>query len=136
MATKTLKSKVNYRIIRSKSDVFTPSDFFDLSDRDQIGRALRQLVSEQRLIRFGQGLYAKTKVSKYTGKVLPVRPLTDLAVEALNKLNVKVVSSKEQTQYNQNQTTQVPTGRVIAVKGRVTRRMSLNGSTIKYQRVS
>lgn len=135
MAVKTLKSKVSYRIKRSKSDVFTPRDFFDLSDRDQIGRALRALVAEQRLVRFGQGLYAKAKASKYTDKVLPVRPLTDLAVEALQKLNVKVVDSKEQTQYNQNQTTQVPTGRVIAVQGRVTRRMSLNGTTIKYQRV-
>ena len=45
MALKTLKSKVKYRINRSKAAVFMPKDFFDLSERDQVGRALRELVA-------------------------------------------------------------------------------------------
>ena len=35
MALKTLKSKVKYRISRSRSVVFTPKDFADLSDYDR-----------------------------------------------------------------------------------------------------
>lgn len=46
MPLKALKSKIKYEIDRSKAAVFTPGDFFDLSDRDQVGRVLRQLVTE------------------------------------------------------------------------------------------
>lgn len=137
MALKTLKSKIKYRINRSKAAVFTPGDFFDLSDRDQVGRVLRQLVTEGALVKFGRGLYAKAKRSKLTGKLIPVKPLPDLAKEALiNKLKVKVVTSADAISYNQGGTTQVPTGRVIAVKGRVSRKMAFDGKSIKYQYVS
>lgn len=137
MALNSLKSKVKYRISRSKSVVFTPKDFFDLSGRDQVGRALRQLVNDEILIKFGQGLYAKAKRSSLTGKLIPIKPLTELAKEALsNKLNVQVVTAMDIERYNNDQTTQVPTGRVIAVKGRVSRKMAYDGKSIKYQYVA
>ncbi|RUO34871.1 DUF6088 family protein [Aliidiomarina soli] len=137
MALNSLKSKVKYRISRSKGAVFTPTDFFDLSDRDQVGRVLRQLVSDEILIKFGQGLYAKAKRSSLTGKLIPVKPLPQLATEALReKLKVKVVPAKDLQRYNSGQTSQVPTGRVIAVKGRVSRKMEYDGKSIKFQYVS
>ncbi len=137
MALNSLKSKVKYRISRSKGAVFTPRDFFDLSDRDQVGRVLRQLVSDETLIKFGQGLYAKAKRSSLTGKLIPIKPLPELATEALSeKLKIKVVPAKDLERYNKGQTTQVPTGRVIAVKGRVSRKMEYDGKSIKYQYVS
>ena len=52
------------------------------------------------------------------------------------KLKVKVVPAKDLERYNSGQTTQVPTGRVIAVKGRVSRKMAYDGKSIKYQYVS
>lgn len=137
MALKSLKSKVKYRISRSKAVVFTPKDFFDLSDRDQVGRVLRQLMAEGMLIKFGQGLYAKAKRSSLTGKLIPVKPLPELAKEALSdKLHVQVVPTTDLERYNSGRTTQVPTGRVIAVKGRVSRKMAYDGKSIKYQYVS
>lgn len=137
MALKSLKSKVKYRISRSQGVVFTPRDFFDLSGRDQVGRALRQLVADGVIVKFGQGLYAKAKRSSLTGKLIPAKPLPELAAEALrDKLKVKVFDSEELSRYNKGQSSQVPTGRVIAVKGRVTRKMALDGKSIKYQYVS
>jgi hypothetical protein len=137
MALNSLKSKIKYRINRSKSAVFTPSDFFDLSDRDQVGRVLRQLLVDEVLIKFGQGLFAKAKRSSLTGKVIPIKPLPELAKEALTeKLNIEVVTSMELQAYNDGRTTQVPTGRVIAVRGRVSRKMAYDGKSIKYQYVS
>lgn len=60
-----------------------------------------------------------------------------IAREALTqKLGVEVVLSQEQTSYNSGQSTQVPTGRLIAVRGRVSRKMSYDGKSIKYQYVS
>lgn len=111
-----------------------PGDFLDLSDRDQIGMALRQLVVKGVLIRFGQGLYAKARRSTVTGKLIPVKPLPALAQEALTeKLNVQVVPSSELEKYNRGFSTQVPTGRVFAVRGRVSRKMAFDGKSIKYQ---
>jgi len=137
MSAKSLKSKVKYRISRARGSVFTPKDFLDLSDRDQVGRVLRQMVSSGELIKFGQGLYAKSKQSKLTGKIIPVKPLPELAKEALTeKLKVKVVPASETEAYNLGKSTQIPTGRVIAVKGRVSRKMAFDGKSIKYQYVS
>ena len=137
MALNSLKSKVKYRISRNAGVVFVPADFRDLSDRDQVGRVLRELVEDEVLIKFGRGLYAKARRSSFSNKLVPVKPLPELAREALTqKLGVEVVSSQEQTSYNSGQSTQVPTGRMIAVKGRVSRKMSYDGKSIKYQYVS
>ena len=137
MALNSLKAKIKYRISRNSGAVFVPADFSDLSDRDQIGRVLRELVREEVLIKFGRGLYAKARRSSVSNKLVPVKPLPELAREALTqKLGVEVVSSQEQASYNSEQSTQVPTGRLIAVKGRVSRRMAYDGKSIKYQYVT
>ena len=136
MALKTLKSKVKYRINRSKDSVFTPKDFFDLSDRDQVGRVLRQLIKDGLLIRFGYGLYAKAEASPYSGNRVPVKPLPLLAEEALIKLGVEVAESTAAKRYNAGDSTQVPTGRMIAVKGRVARKMAYNKQSVVLERVA
>lgn len=136
MALKSLKSRVKYRISRSSGAVVVPGDFKDLSGRDQVGRALRELVDEQILVKFGRGLYAKTKRSSLTNKVIPVKPLPELAKEALRKLQVEIVVADDQSRQDSGRSTQVPTGRVIAVKGRVCRKMTYDGKSIKYQYVS
>lgn len=136
MALKTLESKVRYRVSRSKDSVFTPKDFLDLSGRDQVGRALRDLMAKEFLVKIGQGLYAKTRKSSYTGKVILVKPLPDLAREGLMKIGVVVVASKALSDYNAGKTTQVPTGRVIAVKGRVSRKIEYNGNKVKIEYAS
>ena len=53
---KTLEKRISYRIERGKNEVFIRKDFEDLSDYVQVGRVLRQLVSEGKLIRIGYGL--------------------------------------------------------------------------------
>ncbi len=136
MALNTLKSKIKYRLSRSKDTVFTPGDFYDLSDRDQVGRVLRQLIKEERIIRFGYGLYAKADKSPYSGKVLPRKALPALAEEALAKLGVDVAPSTAKQSYNSGRTTQVPTGRVIGVKGRISRKMGYNGRSIKFEHIA
>lgn len=135
MVLNTLESRVRYRLSRSKDSVFTPKDFLDLSDRDQTGRVLRKLVAEQSLVKIGSGLYAKTKTSSVTGKKIPANPLPDLAKEGLTKIGASVVPSRAELAYNSGKTTQVPTGRVLAIKGkRVARKIGYNGNFIVIER--
>ena len=72
-----------------------------------------------------------------TDRIIPAKPLTELATEALvNKLNVQVLIAEDKVLYNSSENSQVPTGGVIAVKGRVSRKMAYNGKSIKYRYVS
>ena len=94
-------------------------------------------MCDEVLIKFGRGLYAKAKRSSVTDKIVPAKPLTELATEALvNKLNVQVLIAEDKVLYNSGESSQVPTGGVIAVKGRVSRKMAYNGKSITYRYVS
>lgn len=136
MRLNSLDKKIQYRISRSKSNVFLFKDFTDLSDRDQIGRALRGLAKGGSIIKIGKGVYAKTKYSSIFNKTIPAKPLKELGLEMLDKLGVETAPTYYEQQYNKDNSTQVPTGRVIGVKGRVSRKLSYNGAEIYYERVS
>jgi hypothetical protein len=129
---KTLEQKVQYRIKRNKDSVFMLSDFQDLSDKDQIGRVLRKLLAKNLIVKVGQGLYARAKISKATNKPIPEKNITSIAIEALKKMNIKVVQSKYDERYSTKEITQVPTGRLITIKGRVSRKIGFNGNYVKY----
>ena len=100
---------------------------------DQIGRVLRELAREGKLIKLGYGLYAKTKQSILTGEIILVKNLPELAREAVERLGLEVVPSYWEREYNAGRTTQVPTGRRIAVKGRISRKIGYNGVYVNYE---
>lgn len=129
----TLSYKVSARIARKNNAVFVREDFEDIGGYDQIGRILRQLATEGKLIKIGYGLYAKAKRSTLTGELVPVLPLPTLAKEALERLGVEIGTSRLEKDYNAGITTQVPTGRKIAIKGRVSRKIGYNGAYISYE---
>lgn len=129
----TLLSKITSRINRSNKSVFLRENFADLGGYDQVGRSLRSLVRSGKLISIGYGIYAKTKVSKLTGKVTLVKPLPELAKEALDRLGLRVISTRAHKEARNGQSSQVPTGRVITVEGRVSRKIGYNGKYIHLQ---
>lgn len=135
MRLKTLESKIKYRISRSKDSVFLPADFNDLSARDQVGAVLRKMIKDGDLIKIGYGIYAKALYSKLFNKIVPAKPLPILAKEALQKLGKETFPTKYETLYNEKKSTQVPTGRVIAVKGRISRKIAFDGWEIAYERI-
>lgn len=130
---KSLKERVAYRITRSKLNVFVREDFVDLGGYDQIGRALRELVGKQRLIKIGYGLYARAQTSPLSGKSIPAKTLSTLAKEALTRLGIAISPSSFEQAYNSGLSTQVPTGRVIAVKERVSRKIGYDGKYISFE---
>lgn len=129
----TLAYKVAARMRRKKQAVFLREDFADLGGYDQIGRILREFARAGKLVKIGYGLYAKAKTSALTGETIPVAPLPELAKEALLRLGVAIAPSALENDYNAGRTTQVPTGRLIAVKGRISRKITYAGATINYE---
>lgn len=56
---RNLEEKIMLRISLKKDKVLLRDDFKDLGDYDQVGRALRMLVRQEKIARIGYGLYAK-----------------------------------------------------------------------------
>jgi hypothetical protein len=133
---KTLEGRILARIVRKKDSVFLRKDFLDLGGYDQVGRALKHLANNGKLVRIGYGLYSKARVSSLTGETIPSASLPTLAKEALERLGVKIMPSQAELAYNEGRSTQIPTGRLITVKSRVNRKISFKDTTIKYEYVA
>lgn len=129
----TLAYKIAARIRRKNALVFIREDFADLGGYDQVGRILRELARKGELLKIGYGLYAKAKKSSLTGQVVPVAPLPILAQAALARLGVETAPSQLDQAYKAGRTTQVPTGRQIAVKGRISRKIGYGGAYVNFE---
>jgi hypothetical protein len=132
----SLESKIAFRVRRSRDGTFIPSDFFDLSDRDQVLRVLRNLIKQNLIIRVGQGVYTRARISSVTQKPVPQENLRTIAITALKKYGVKILPTSYEREYNSGATTQVPTGLVIGVDRRVSKKIGFNGRFVKYEKVS
>lgn len=126
--------KVSARIAWKKGViVFVREDFADIGGYDQVGRVLRELARAGKLIKIGYGLYARAKKSSITGEAIPVAPLPTLAKAALDRLGFEIAPSELEQEYKSGKTTQVPTGRLIAVKGRINRKIGYGGVYVSYE---
>lgn len=136
MARNSLEKRILARVNRSPRNVFLRRDFAQLSeDYDQVGRALKSLVARGQLLRLGYGLYAKARVSPISGRTVPTQTLPRLGHEALKRLKVRPRPSSAQRAYTEGRSTQVPTGRVIGVKKRISRKIGFGGVYLEYERV-
>jgi len=59
-----------------------------------------------------------------------------LAKEALKRLGVEVNPTKAELDYRAGRTTQIPTGRLIGVKNRISRKIGYKGASIYYEHAS
>jgi hypothetical protein len=134
---KTLRAKIEYRLARKAGDsVFLTREFRDLSDEDQVLRALRGLVRDGRLVRLGYGVYARAMISRLSGEPLLSNPagLRGAAREALTKLGVQWEPTESERAYNEGRSTQIPVNPVLRVKGRFTRRLKDGNTELVLER--
>ena len=130
----TLERQLSEQIDRKRRAVFLRADFADLGGYDQVGRALRQFVRDGRLMKIGSGLYVRTRPSMLDGKPTPVKSLRVLADEALRRLGIKTAPTRLEQDYSADKTTQVPSGRRVAVDKRVRRKIGYNGAVMTFER--
>jgi hypothetical protein len=131
----SLQQRLDRIIARKPGDVFLRADFSDLGGYDQVGRALRQLVRKGRLLKVGYGIYTRARASILDGTPVPTQGIRELAAEALGRLGIETAPTRWDEANASGKSTQVPTGRVIGVRGRVRRKISYNGFPLKYERV-
>ena len=129
----TLEARIAKRIDRKRGDVFLRADFADLGGYDQVGRVLRRLVRAGRLLKVGFGLYTRAVPAPIGARPIPPKGLTTIR-EALERLGIRTYPSRALEDYNAGRTTQVPTGRVVAVRRRVRRKIGYNGISLSFER--
>lgn len=128
-------NRIRRSVSNRDTDVFLRADFDSFGSKAQVSRALTELQRKGALVKLGVGVYAKAKASVLSGKPIPVKPLETLAPEALRKLGVHVVASRQAREYNAGVTTQVPAGIVLGVgKQRIQRKLGFNGKLVQYER--
>src|SRR5258708_30394442 len=110
MKPENLEDRLMKRIARKRGDVFLRAGFRDLGGYDQVGRGLRQLVREGRLVKIGYGLYTRARPSLLDGKPTPVKGLRALSAAALGRIGIETAPTRLEQAYNAGRTTQVPTG--------------------------
>jgi len=120
------------RIARKRGDVFLRADFRDLGGYDQVGRVLRGLVRNGRLLKLGYGIYTRAVKSPINDELVPPKGLATLT-EALKRLGVGITATRLEQDYNAGRTTQVPTGRVVAIRGRTRRKIGYNGIFLSFE---
>ncbi len=135
MKPDTLEARLLKRIERKRGDVFLRADFDDLGGYDQVGRVLRGLVTKGQLLKVGYGLYTRAMKSRFDDMLLPPKGLATLT-EALNRVGIETGPTRLQQDYNAGRTTQVPTGRVVAVNGRVRRKIGYGGVYLSFETIS
>jgi hypothetical protein len=132
----SLENRIQERIQRSPDSVFVRTDFADLEKEtgyDQVGRALRCLLRKGVLLKAGYGVYVQAQQSRFSGKLVPMVDIEEMTRQAMRKLGVQTEPTLMEQRYNTNTSTQLPTGRVIRVKGRVSRQLEYNGVPIRYE---
>lgn len=132
MTRVTLRGRIEKKISRSIRQVFLRSDFEKLSDYDQVGRALKELTREGKLVKIGYGLYAKARMNRITGKPMLAADggFTDISKEALKRLGVKWQYS-DATQSFMTNSTQIPTNAEVVVKSRFKRKIGTDKFSLK-----
>jgi hypothetical protein len=130
----SLEERLVKRLARKRGDVFLREDFKDLGGYDQVGRALRGLVRRGQLMKVGYGIYTRARPSILDGKPTPTKGLREVAAEALGRLGVEIVPTRLERLYDAGRSTQVVTGRVIGIRGRLRRKINYNGFPLKYER--
>ena len=132
----TLKSIISSQIANSRDIVFMPRDYAYLSNSKQVGNVFSKLVEEKQLVRVGYGIYARGKISAYTGKVIPAANLREIALGVMDKIGVKVIPTKAEVDYNNRISTQVPDEFVIGVNKNVSRKIAFGNARIIYEKLN
>jgi hypothetical protein len=133
----SLEARIRTRIEKGSDAVFVRADFIDLeaeSGYDQIGRALRKLVKEGILLRGGYGVYVRARLSRFSGRPVPDVGMYEMAEQAMRKLGAEVEPTLMEQRYNRDETTQVPNGRVIRVKRKLSRKLQYGDAPLSYER--
>jgi hypothetical protein len=130
----SIECKVLNRLKAVRGSVVLRQDFNDLGSYRQISRALKQLITEKKLVKISAGVYAKAYVSKYTDIPLIKNGIDATLREALKRIGVAYEPSSAEQDYNAGKTTQIPVSNIVRLKSRCRRRIGYGNSELIFEK--
>jgi uncharacterized protein DUF6088 len=126
--------RIRKSIQQRPGNIVLRADLRRIGSSSQVTEALSTLVREEVLVRIGFGVYAKTRISSATGKVIPAGSLETLASEAMARMGVEISPGRATQAYNSGQTTQLP-GKFVLNTGRrrISRKLRVGGRELVYE---
>ncbi|MDR5751356.1 DUF6088 family protein [Caballeronia sp. LZ031] len=111
------------------------SDLTKLGGRSELTRVLAALVATRKLVRISHGVYAKTKMNKFTGTLMPAATFESIAAEAFDRLGIAVGPGMLAEEYNSGRSTQIPIMPVVTTgRRRITRKIQVGSKRVIYER--
>ncbi|MDR5765895.1 MULTISPECIES: DUF6088 family protein [unclassified Caballeronia] len=140
-STRIRESTVEQRVLRSirrrSGVVILRSDLTKLGGTSQLTRVLAKLVTALTLIRVGHGIYCKTRINRFTGRLAPAATFEAIVSEVFERLGIDIGPGKLFREYNAGKSTQIPMQMTITTGARrVTRCIKLGTRTVAYETMS
>ncbi|WP_321891537.1 DUF6088 family protein [Burkholderia cenocepacia] len=130
-----LETRVVRSIRRRKSVVILRAELSRLGSQSQLTRVLAKLVATGNLIRVGHGIYAKTRVNRFTSRPAPAATFESIAAEIFKKLRIPIGPGTLASEYNAGRSTQIPMVAVVTTgRRRITRRIQVGTKRVVYER--
>ncbi|MDR7008795.1 hypothetical protein J2W46_005724 [Paraburkholderia strydomiana] len=100
----------------------------------QLSRVLSTLVKAGALVRVGSGVYAKTRLNKFSGQLAPAAPFEVIAAEAVRKLRIKVSLGTLAAEFTFGLSTQLPMLPMATGRRLIGRKIQGGSKTPMYER--
>jgi hypothetical protein len=129
-----LEGKIIRSIRQRKSVVILRSEVAPLGSPAQVSQVLTKLVGNGKLVCVSKGVYAKTRINRFTGKLTPAATFESIAAETFRKLRINVSPGQLAREYNAGKTEQVPMDGVVCTGARrISRKNLVAGRTVKHE---
>lgn len=133
-----MRIRIEDKLVRSikqrKGVVILRSEVASIGSTAQVGRVLAKLVGKGVLVRVSKGVYAKTRINKFTGQLTPAATFESIAAETFRKLGIDVLPGQLAREYNAGKTTQIPMDGVVSTGARrISRKIQVGNRTVKFE---
>ena len=131
-----VRARIEALIARSHDQVFLTREFAGLGSKDQVTRAVQELVRDHQLVRMGHGVYARAFTSRLSGDPVLHNEggFIGAVRQALDKLGVQWQYTDAQLAYMEGRSNQIPVNPVVRVKGRFRRKLKVGKAELRVER--
>jgi len=134
MAKPTIEQQAAELVRMSPHAALLRREFDGLGGRSQVGKALRNLITNGVIVRVGLGIYAKARRSSLTGNSIPDAQLLSIGFDALRKLGIDAQESQAMRAYSSGKSRQMPMALAISVERPVGRKITFGPKSIVFER--
>ena len=129
----TFRNKILEAVRAFNSTVILRADLKTYGGARQLSRALKALVEDGELIKFGYGVYVKAEKTPYGDKPVMTVSMAEACAEALKRLGVRWKLGKAIEDYNRGLTQQVPVKVIVRLKNRFRGRLGTGNRTVVFE---